>query len=64
MHVDSHLNSKQNINNIFSNKITYRNFKLDDSNQIYKVVKPDIIENYITNKPDNEIGTKCLDVFD
>jgi len=33
------LEIKQDINEIISNKITYRNFKLKDNRNIYKVVK-------------------------
>ena len=56
------LEIKKDTNEIISNKITYRNFKLNDSKKIYKVVKPDIFE-YITRKPYNELDTKNLDVF-
>ena len=57
------LEIKKDTNEIISNKITYRNFKLNDSKKIYKVVKPDIFEEYITRKPYNELDTKNLDVF-
>ena len=49
---------KKDTNEIISNKITYRNFKLNDSKNIYIVVKPDIFEEYITRKPYNELDTK------
>ena len=35
---------KQDINEIISNKITYRNFKLKIQQNIYKVGKPDIVK--------------------
>lgn len=57
------LEIKKDTNEIISNKITYRNFKLNDSKKIYKIVKPDIFEEYITRKPYNELDTKNLDVF-
>jgi hypothetical protein len=58
------LEIKQDINEIISNKITYRNFKLKDNRNIYKVVKADIFKNFITRKPYNEFDTTNLDLFD
>ena len=58
------LEIKQDIHEIISNKITYRNFKLKDNKNIYKVVKADIFKNCITRKPYNEFDTKILDLFD
>ena len=55
---------KQDINEIISNKITYRNFKLKDNKNIYKVVKPDIFKKYITREPYNEYDTRNLDLFE
>ena len=58
------LEIKQDINEIISNKITYRNFKLKDNKNIYKVVKPDIFKEYITREPYNEYDTRNLDLFE
>jgi hypothetical protein len=58
------LEIKQDINEIISNKITYRNFKLKNNRNIYKVVKADIFKNFITRKPYNEFDTTNLDLFD
>jgi hypothetical protein len=53
------LEIKQDINEIISTRITYRNFKLKDNKNIYKVVKADIfVKNFITRKPYNEFDTK------
>ena len=64
MLIISNWKSKQDINEIISNKITYRNFKLKDNRNIYKVVKADIFKNFITKKHYNEFDTTNLDLFD
>ena len=60
----SKLEIKHNINEMMRNKTHIKVFKLNDGRQIYKVIKPDVLKNYIIKKHCNEIDTTCLDVFD
>ena len=56
---------KQDINEIISNKITYRNFKLKDNEiYIYKVVNLDLFKDYITREPYNEYDTRNSEFFE
>lgn len=53
----------EHMDEILSNKMTYSNFKLYDSSNVFQKVELNYFKEYVTREPKPQIDTSCLDEY-